>query len=169
MFVIQTQEIFLGERSYLIGHLTVCLFDYGWLMTSCTFCKSLFLNRNDIKFELCITLLVCCFLCSFIRDAIRKIYWVNRIVYISGIGNATQHYMPKQSYLNKKDRASIIYYISNRFIPFGLLGCTWWTHNHSKKSGVDRVSSLSFYHYRPLCCTRLYSIGVCAHASLEDM
>lgn len=59
MFVIQTQEIFLGERSYSIGPLTVCLFDYGWLRTSCTFCKSLFLNRNDIKFKLCITLLVC--------------------------------------------------------------------------------------------------------------
>lgn len=59
MFVIQTPEIFLGERSCLIGLLTVCLFDYGWLRISCTFCKSLFLNRNDIKFKLCITWLVC--------------------------------------------------------------------------------------------------------------
>lgn len=74
MFVIQTQEIFLGERSYLIGPLTVCLFDYGCLRTSCIFCKSLFLNRNDIKFKLCITLLVCgFFFCLLRRNTVRKV------------------------------------------------------------------------------------------------
>lgn len=52
-----TRDIFGWE--ILFDWSSHCLLVYGWLRTSCTFCKSLFLNRNDIKFKLCITLLVC--------------------------------------------------------------------------------------------------------------
>lgn len=60
MFVIQTQELFLGWE-ILLAWCSVCLIDNGQLRISCTFYKSLFLNRNVIKLILRINLLVCCF------------------------------------------------------------------------------------------------------------
>lgn len=74
MFVIQTQELFLGWE-ILLAWCSVCSIDNGLLRISCTFYKSLFLNRNVIKFKLRINLFVCC---CFLFSVLGKCIWKDK-------------------------------------------------------------------------------------------